>query len=48
MSLVTTDWVFNNLDNLKVIDASWHMPAQKRNPIEEYQNAHIPNSIFLI
>ena len=46
MSLVTTDWVLDNLDSLKVIDASWHMPAQKRNPVEEYQNGHIPNSIF--
>ena len=46
MSLVTTDWVLDNLDSLKIIDASWHMPAQKRNPAEEYQNAHISNSIF--
>ena len=46
MSLVTTDWVLDNLNNLKVIDASWHMPGQKRNPAEEYLNAHIPNSIF--
>jgi thiosulfate/3-mercaptopyruvate sulfurtransferase len=46
MSLVTTDWVLDNLDSLKIIDASWHMPAQKRNPAEEYRNAHIPNSIF--
>ena len=46
MSLVTTDWVLDNLDSLKVIDASWHMPAQKRNPVEEYQNGHIPNSVF--
>lgn len=46
MSLVTTDWVLDNLNSLKIIDASWHMPAQKRNPAEEYRNAHIPNSIF--
>ena len=46
MSLVTTDWVLDNLDSLKRIDASWHMPAQKRNPAEEYRNAHIPNSVF--
>ena len=46
MSLVTTDWVLKNLDSLKIIDASWHMPAQKRNPAEEYLNAHIPNSVF--
>ena len=46
MSLVTTDWALNNLNSLKIIDASWHMPAQKRNPAEEYRNGHIPNSIF--
>ena len=46
MSLVTTDWVLDNLNSLKIIDASWHMPAQKRNPAEEYQDGHIPNSIF--
>ena len=46
MSLVTTDWVLDNLNSLKIIDASWHMPAQKRNPAEEYQKGHIPNSIF--
>ena len=46
MSLVTTDWVFDNLNSLKIIDATWHMPAQKRNPAEEYLNAHIPNSVF--
>ena len=46
MSLVTTDWVLDNLNSLKIIDASWHMPAQKRNPAEEYRNGHIPNSIF--
>ena len=46
MSLVTTDWVFDNLNSLKIIDASWHMPAQKRNAAEEYRDGHIPNSIF--
>ena len=46
MSLVTTDWVLENLNSFKIIDASWHMPAQKRNPAEEYLNAHIPNSVF--
>ena len=46
MSLVTTDWVLENLNSLRIIDASWHMPAQKRNPAEEYLNAHIPNSVF--
>ena len=46
MSLVTTDWVLDNLNSLKIIDATWHMPDQKRNSAEEYRNGHIPNSIF--
>ena len=46
MSLVTTGWTQDNLNNLKIIDASWHMPSQNRNPFEEYNNTHIPNSIF--
>ena len=29
MSLVTTDWLFKNLDNVKIIDSSWHLPNQK-------------------
>tara|TARA_Y100000591_G_C21786531_1_gene674117 strand:- start:187 stop:1005 length:819 start_codon:yes stop_codon:yes gene_type:complete len=46
MSLVTTDWLFKNLDNVKIIDSSWHLPNQKRNAKKEYYNEHIINSIF--
>ena len=30
MSLVSTDWVEKNINNLKIIDCSWHMPNVKR------------------
>jgi len=46
MSLVETDWLEKNLDNVKIIDCSWHMPQTKRNGYEEYKKYHIPNSIF--
>ena len=46
MSLVTTDWLFENLHNVKIIDSSWHLPNQNRNAHREYSNEHINNSIF--
>ena len=46
MNLVTTDWLQNNLKNVKIIDCSWHMPITKRNGFNEYLKKHIENSIF--
>ena len=46
MSIVTTDWLIYNLDKVKIIDSSWHLPAQKRDSLKEYLNEHIINSIF--
>ena len=46
MSLVTSDWLENNLDKVKIIDCSWHMPDVKRNAYEEYLQEHIPNAVF--
>ena len=46
MSIVTTDWLFENLHNVKIIDSSWHLPNQNRNAHKEYSNEHINNSIF--
>ena len=48
MSLVTSDWLENNLDKVKLIDCSWHMPNVKRNGYEEYMKEHIPGAIFFI
>jgi len=45
MSLVSTDWLNENLKNVKIIDASWHLD-KNRNAIEEYNKEHIENSIF--
>ena len=46
MSLVETDWLEKNINSVKIIDCSWHMPQTKRNGLEEYKKQHIPNSIF--
>ena len=46
MSLVSTEWLEQNLKNVKILDASWHMPASNRNGFEEYKIEHISNSIF--
>ena len=46
MSLVESGWLEKNLDNVKIIDCSWHMPQTKRNGFDEYKIKHIPGSIF--
>ncbi|KAI4365999.1 hypothetical protein MLD38_021929 [Melastoma candidum] len=46
--VVSVDWLHSNLrdPDLKVLDASWYMPNEQRNPLQEYQVAHIPGAIF--
>ena len=46
MSLVNTNWLEENIDNVKIIDCSWHMPQANRSGFEEYTKEHIPNAIF--
>ena len=46
MSLVDTNWLEDNINNVKIIDCSWHMPQTQRNGFEEYTKEHIPNAIF--
>ena len=46
MSLVSTDWVEKNIENLKIIDCSWHMPSVKRDGYKEYLKSHIENAKF--
>ena len=31
MSLVSTEWLFENKDKVKIIDSSWHLPSENRN-----------------
>ncbi|RDX82507.1 Thiosulfate/3-mercaptopyruvate sulfurtransferase 1, mitochondrial, partial [Mucuna pruriens] len=46
--VVSVDWLYENLKvpDIKVLDASWYMPDEQRNPIQEYQVAHIPGALF--
>ena len=46
--LVDTDWLVARLgnENLVVLDGSFFMPAQNRNPKAEYNQAHIPGAQF--
>ncbi|GLT56625.1 hypothetical protein SLA2020_296550 [Shorea laevis] len=46
--VVSVDWLYSNLrePDMKVLDASWYMPDEQRNPIQEYQVAHIPGALF--
>ena len=46
MSLVDTSWLENNINDVKIIDCSWHMPQTKRDGFEEYKEEHIPEAIF--
>ena len=48
MSLVNTNWLEKNLDKVKIIDCSWHMPQTKRNGFEEYKNNILKMQFFLI
>ncbi|MEK9945632.1 MAG: rhodanese-like domain-containing protein [Alphaproteobacteria bacterium] len=45
-ALVETDWLADNLDAVKVLDGSWYLPAQKRDPVAEYHAGHIPGAQF--
>lgn len=46
--VVSVEWLHANLRevDMKVLDASWYMPDEQRNPLQEYQVAHIPGALF--
>lgn len=46
--VVSADWLEQRLGNLdiKIVDASWYLPAQNRDPKAEYEAAHIPGAVF--
>ena len=35
--LVTTDWLDKNIEKVKILAASWHLPNTNRNSFEEYK-----------
>ncbi|MET0482958.1 MAG: 3-mercaptopyruvate sulfurtransferase [Aestuariivirgaceae bacterium] len=46
--LVTTDWLASHLEapDIVVLDASWHLPTERRNPQAEFLAGHIPGALF--
>ena len=46
--LVSTDWLAEHLNapDVKVLDASWYLPTENRDPRAEYEEAHIPGAHF--
>ncbi|MCV9960432.1 3-mercaptopyruvate sulfurtransferase [Pararhizobium sp. BT-229] len=46
--VVSADWLAQRLNDpgAKILDASWYLPAQNRDPKAEYAAAHIPGAVF--
>ncbi|MBL4666167.1 MAG: 3-mercaptopyruvate sulfurtransferase [Sneathiella sp.] len=47
-SLVSTEWLSQHLSapDIRVVDASWYLPAENRDPKAEFSAAHIPGAVF--
>lgn len=41
---VSTEWLADNLDSVRVLDGSFYLPAEKRDAEAEFANAHIPSA----
>jgi len=46
LSIVSTNWLSENLEKVKIIDCSWHLMSEMRDGNEEFLKEHIPGSIF--
>ena len=46
MSLVSTKWLFENRERVKIIDSSWHLPSENRKSEDEYNAEHIDGAIY--
>lgn len=44
-NLVSTEWLAAHLKDVRVVDASWYMPNEKRDPAAEFEAAHIPGAV---
>ncbi|MEM9879845.1 MAG: 3-mercaptopyruvate sulfurtransferase [Pseudomonadota bacterium] len=47
--LVSTEWLAQHLNapDIRIVDASWHLPDAGRDAHAEYTDSHIPSSVFL-
>ncbi len=44
--IVSAAWLMQNLAQVRAVDASWYMPADKRDAKAEFEAAHIPGAVF--
>tara|TARA_Y100000588_G_scaffold356693_1_gene413208 strand:- start:689 stop:1549 length:861 start_codon:yes stop_codon:yes gene_type:complete len=46
--VVTAGWLLKNyeLESIRVVDGSWHLPSLNRNAKQEFVDQHIPRSVF--
>ncbi len=46
--LITSDWLaaHRNDDSVRIVDATWHMPGQDKNPRAEHAQRRIPGAVF--
>ena len=44
--IVSAGWLMQNLERARMVDASWYMPADKRDAKAEFEAAHIPGAVF--
>jgi thiosulfate/3-mercaptopyruvate sulfurtransferase len=44
--IVSAEWLRQNLNRVRTVDASWYMPADKRDAKAEFEAAHIPGAVF--
>ena len=47
-ALVSTEWLADHLNapDVRIVDASWYLPAMNRDPKAEYAAAHIPGAVY--
>lgn len=47
-ALVSTEWLAEHLKapDLRIVDASWYLPAMQRNGKQEYAERHIPGAVY--
>lgn len=47
-SLVSTEWLSQNMSapDIRIVDASWYLPGENRDPKAEFAAAHIPGAVF--
>jgi thiosulfate/3-mercaptopyruvate sulfurtransferase len=45
-AVVSTGWLAQRLADVRVVDVSWYMPADRRDPKAEFEAGHIPGAVF--